>query len=78
VNSLYDRLAKLGDAATRRPVVEEPAGGGPLLLDAAFLVPEQRRSRFKTTLGREAQRLQEQGYGLTVSGPWPPYSFVER
>jgi Gas vesicle synthesis protein GvpL/GvpF len=78
VASLYNRLAKLGDAATRRSAVEDLADGGPLLLDAAFLVPHRRRSRFKTTLRREAQRLQEQGYGLTVSGPWPPYSFVER
>jgi hypothetical protein len=78
VTTLYDRLAKLGDAATRRSAVEELADAGPLLLDAAFLVPQRRRTRFRTTLGREAVRLQEQGYGLTVSGPWPPYSFVER
>jgi hypothetical protein len=78
VTTLYEQLARVGDAAMRRSAVEELTDGGPLLLDAAFLVPHQRLSRFKTTLKREAQRLQEQGYDLTVSGPWPPYSFVER
>jgi hypothetical protein len=75
---VYDRLAKIGDAATRRTAVEDLAEGGPLLLDAAFLVARQNVSRFKATLKREALRLEEQGYGLTASGPWPPYSFVER
>jgi hypothetical protein len=51
--------------------------GGPLLLDAAFLVPRARAASFKALTARESRSLARQGYGLTVSGPWPPYTFVQ-
>ena len=56
---------------------ELPAQGGPLLLDAAFLVPRARAATFKALAARESQALARQGYGLTLSGPWPPYTFVQ-
>ena len=51
--------------------------GGPLLLDAAFLVPQARAASFQALAAREARTLARQGYGMTVSGPWPPYTFVQ-
>lgn len=77
VASLFDRLAARSSDAKRRSASELPAQGGPLLLDAAFLVPRARATMFKTLAGRESKALARQGYGLTLSGPWPPYTFVQ-
>ena len=51
--------------------------GGPLLLDAAFLVPASRSARFRSLAAREARTLDREGYLVTLSGPWPAYSFVQ-
>ena len=32
---------------------------------------------FKTLVARESKALARQGYGVTLSGPWPPYTFVQ-
>ena len=77
VASLFDRLAARSSDAKRRSATELPAQGGPLLLDAAFLVPRARATTFKTLAARESKALARQGYGLTLSGPWPPYTFVQ-
>jgi Gas vesicle synthesis protein GvpL/GvpF len=77
VAKLYDRLEAKSRLAKRRPASELPPQGGPLLLDAAFLVPRARAASFKALTAREARTLSRQGYGMTVSGPWPPYTFVQ-
>ena len=74
---LFDRLAARSGDARRRSASELPAQGGPLLLDAAFLVPRARAAAFKALAARESRSLARQGYGLTVTGPWPPYTFVQ-
>ncbi len=49
-----------------------------LLLDAAFLVA---RSRDRALSGGRATRwlrdLGRDGYRVEVTGPWPPYNFIE-
>lgn len=77
VAALFDRLAARSGDARRRAASELPAQGGPLLLDAAFLVPRTRATTFKALVAREARSLARHGYGLTVTGPWPPYTFVQ-
>jgi hypothetical protein len=77
VAALYDRLAARSRVAKRRLASELPVQGGPLLLDAAFLVPRARATSFQALTARESRSLARHGYGLTVSGPWPPYSFVQ-
>jgi len=77
VAALYDKLSARARDARRRPASEMPIDGGPLLLDAAFLVPRARATSFQTLTAREAKSLERQGYGLTVTGPWPPYTFVK-
>ena len=77
VAGLYDRLAAKSRLAKRRLASELPVQGGPLLLDAAFLVPRARATSFQALASRESRALARHGYGLTVSGPWPPYSFVQ-
>ena len=77
VAALYDRLAGRSRQARRRSATELPADSGPLLLDAAFLVPRTRSAAFRALAAREARALAADGYGLTISGPWPPYTFVQ-
>ena len=77
VAALYDRLASRSSAAKRKAAGELPVAGGPLLLDAAFLVPRSRAKSFQSLMASEAKSLARQGYGLTLTGPWPPYSFVQ-
>jgi hypothetical protein len=74
---LYDRFARDATLARRRTAHELPVQGGPLLLDAAFLVPRSRSSRFRSLVDRKTQTLAPQGYGITLSGPWPPYTFMQ-
>jgi Gas vesicle synthesis protein GvpL/GvpF len=77
VAALYDRLAARSRLARRRGASELPVPGGPLLLDAAFLVARGRTATFRGLARREARALARHGYGLTLTGPWPPYSFVQ-
>jgi hypothetical protein len=77
VAELYDRLARQSRAARRRSDSELPAHGGSVLLDAAFLVPRPRSRSFRALVARESLTLGRQGCALTLTGPWPPYSFVQ-
>lgn len=77
VAALYDRLAARSRAATRRSASEAPGKRGTLLLDAAFLVPRSRSQTFRRLAAREARTLSLHSYGLTLTGPWPPYSFIQ-
>jgi hypothetical protein len=77
VAELYDRLGARSRLARRRTASELPVEGGPLLLDAAFLVPRSRDTSFRALVTREGRRLGQLGYHLTLSGPWPPYTFVK-
>lgn len=77
VAQLYDRLGARSRLARRRGASELPIEGGPLLIDAAFLVPRSRVTSFRALVTREARRLGRLGYHVTLSGPWPPYTFVK-
>jgi hypothetical protein len=77
VAALFDRLAARSGDARRRAASELPVQGGPLLLDAAFLVPRARAAAFRALAARESTALARHGYGLSLSGPWPPYTFVQ-
>jgi hypothetical protein len=77
IGDLYDRLSAMASAARRRAATEMPPQGGPLLLDAAFLVPRSRAKRFNAAVRSQAKQLGSQGYGISLSGPWPPYSFMQ-
>jgi hypothetical protein len=73
----FDRLAAGAADARRRSASELPAGANTLVLDAAFLVPSRRAAGFQRTAAREARKLAGAGYGLTLTGPWPPYTFIQ-
>ena len=68
----YDALRKLAQEATTRPV--DPSGT--LLLDAAFLVAPAQVEPLRQALTVAADRLLHDGCAISLTGPWPPYSFA--
>jgi gas vesicle protein GvpL/GvpF len=76
VSELFDELSAQARDATRRPAADLPVQGGSLLLDAAFLVARGATSRFRSAVARRARALAPHGYAVSLTGPWPPYSFM--
>ena len=73
---VFTTLAAIARDARRREDAPEGAATPPVL-DAAFLVPANRRVRFKAAAKRLAADSAEAGADITLSGPWPAYNFVE-
>jgi hypothetical protein len=71
----YRALRGVADAA-RRQLATERTPGSVVVLDAAFLVPSRATAAFRATVRRWAGRLRRRGCALTLTGPWPPYTFV--
>jgi hypothetical protein len=75
IDGLFTRLARMADDARRRtPSATELQAR--LLLDAAFLVPRRQAPRFRTAVERAGASLTGRGYDVSLTGPWPAYSFV--
>ncbi|HVE86617.1 MAG TPA: GvpL/GvpF family gas vesicle protein [Myxococcales bacterium] len=74
-DSVYAALSRLSSDATRRtPEVGDPTAGR-LVLDAAFLVPASKVAAFRAAVKRVVKPLPDCDE-VTLTGPWPPYSFV--
>jgi hypothetical protein len=68
----YEALRSLADDATIRGV--EP--GGNLILEAALLMQPSRVDALKQALAAAAAGLLRDGCPVSLTGPWPPYSFA--
>ena len=67
-----ETLRKVADEVRTRPV--EP--GLSLLVDAALLVKKRNVSALRRTLADAAAGLLDEGCLVSLTGPWPPYSFA--
>ena len=76
VNRAFSTLAALS-ADARRHTPPAGAESARLLLDAAFLVAIRGTARFRAATRRLAGSLSRDGYAVEVTGPWPPYNFIE-
>ncbi len=76
-DQMFETLSARASAARRRAATESPATGGAVLLDAALLVPRIRAKAFQGLVARENRRLAPLGYQTVLTGPWPPFSFME-
>lgn len=72
---LYTELAKITRRAIRRAAPNRELAGR-VLLDAVFLVPRGGVKKMKTVVGRTAEALATRGFHVTLTGPWPAYSFI--
>lgn len=76
MDETFAELAAGASEALRREPAASPEQGGRLLLDAAFLVPKG-SGELEARAERCAARLFPRGCEVTLTGPWPPYHFVE-
>jgi len=74
---LYEWVSRLATAAQRRTSLERAAPGSRLLLDAAFLVPVAKSGAFRSAVRQQLRDLRQVGVQISLTGPWPPYNFVE-
>ena len=77
VRDVYGALGSRSDDARRRAVSELPSGG-PLLLDAAFLVPRARAAKFRSAVGRQARTLGPAGLSDLPERPVAAVQFPAR
>lgn len=73
--AIFAELSRRADAA-RRQTPAADSGPRRLLLDAAFLVPIRRAAAFRAAVKALGRRLGGRSVELTLTGPWPPYTFV--
>lgn len=72
---VFNQLSDIARDAHQR--VDAPATAAtPPLLDAAFLVPCEKRAAFQKAAQREAEACERAGAELTLTGPWPAYHFA--
>jgi hypothetical protein len=74
---LYRAMAREAVDARRRSATEQAAPGSRLLVDAAFLVPRRRAGAFRAALRKNARQLAATGIVVSLTGPWPPYNFID-
>ncbi len=74
---VYKSMSRLATAALRRTSLERAAPGSRLLLDAAFLVPVANSGAFRSAVRQQMRDLRAVGITASLTGPWPPYNFVE-
>jgi len=74
-DGVYKAMSAAANASLRRRSTEQ-APGNRLLLDAAFLVPSTRASGFRAVLRRVSAGLPP-GVVVSLTGPWPPYNFID-
>lgn len=72
VAKVFETLRDASDEAAVRPI----APGTTLLLEAAFLLPQRRVTELRRALTKAAANLLREGCAVSLTGPWPPYSFA--
>lgn len=77
MDETFAELAEGAAESLRREPAASPEQGGRLLLDAAFLVPAGQSGDFEARVERCASRLAPRACEVTLTGPWPPYHFIE-
>lgn len=68
-------LKKIARASIVKPPVDGEAGAR-LIIDAAYLVPDARRAKFRSEANRQAKKCRAADCTLTLTGPWPAYHFI--
>jgi len=74
-DAAFERLKRMSKDARRRHRGPE-SGTTPPILEAAFLVRQGARTKFKAEALRQAPILAKAGADVALTGPWPAYSFV--
>ena len=75
---IFETLRAHAADATTQPALTRADGGavGAAILDAAFLVPTEDMTAFRTALTEKVERYEPAGFRVEFTGPWPAYHFA--
>ncbi len=78
VDVLFESLKKKSADSIRNKILEKELTGRsePMVLNAAYLVPEEKIEDFKKEIEDLNQKMQAKGFCLEYGGPWPAYNFT--
>lgn len=74
-DELFASLSKLAKKSKRRPAPNRELEQR-VFLDAAFLVDKADVKKLKAAITKVAKVLVDEGFDISLSGPWPAYSFA--
>ncbi|MFH1890034.1 MAG: GvpL/GvpF family gas vesicle protein [Candidatus Kuenenbacteria bacterium] len=76
--SFFENLKEYAAAGTKGKILEKELTGKslPMVLNAIFLVSEQRLEDFIKEIDKLNQEYKPKGFNFEYSGPWPPYNFI--
>ena len=74
----HEQLAAAAQEARANPV-RSSIGGGPreMVLNGAYLVANSGAEAFRAAVAELQARYADDGVAFELTGPWPPYNFVE-
>jgi len=74
----FESLSKQAVSSVKSKILEKELTGRrePMVLNAAYLVPEEKIEDFKKELENLNQKIQAKGFCIEYSGPWPAYNFT--
>ena len=70
----HDQLAAVAEKSTLLPLSNRAED--PVVLNGAYLIPDANERKFHALIATMDERLEPHGLALEVTGPWPPYNFV--
>ncbi len=78
IEGLFESLSNQAKASVKNKILEKELTGKrePMVLNAAYLVPEEKIEDFKKELENLNQQIQAKGFYLEYSGPWAAYNFT--
>ena len=75
---LYESLKKQSVSSVKGKILKKELTGRqePMVLNAAYLIPEENIEDFKKETIDINRQIEKNGVFLEYSGPWPPYNFT--
>lgn len=71
----FDKKSVKSTLNSPYPMVSDPEKGE-MVLSGAFLVNSNYVGNFSDTAGEMSQKMEKEGFSIELTGPWPPYNFV--
>jgi len=79
IEYIHDRLSGQADESVVNPLQKRETAGRSeeMVLNAAYLVAQGQWDAFRAEMARLAEEHREMGFSFELTGPWPPYHFVD-
>ena len=76
--SFFETFKRYTAAGTKGKILEKELTGKslPMVLNAIFLISEEKLEDFIKEIDRINQEYKSKGFNFEYSGPWPPYNFI--